>query len=277
MTENNPFTAPLQPEPAAAEAPTAAEASPAPGPPRDEPQPPASPEIESPAETQAAGEAAAAVPPAPQAAGRRRSLRRIGLEIGLLLLIAVALPASRGGWYAADSLDSVTPPAGQLDERKAADSRRRIASYQPRGTWVVVDTYGNRLRVFRNHELLREAIVSTGSGTVLRDPVSDRTWVFDTPQGERQVQRKVQDPVWIKPDWAFIEEGFEPPTRWRDRIDSMSLGDYGIYLGDGYIIHGTLFQTLLGKRVTHGCIRVGDEDLKWLYWRLPLGSRVYLY
>jgi lipoprotein-anchoring transpeptidase ErfK/SrfK len=268
MTESNPFT--TSPKPA----PSPAEAAPPQGPPHPPASAPSSAGLDSSAESPLKGEGpAAATPPA----GRRRSKRRIGLEAGLLLLIAVALPASRGGWYTASSLDSLAPPAGKLDEHKAAESRRRIASYQPRGTWVVVDTYGNRLRVFRNHELLREAIVSTGSGTVLRDPVSDRTWVFDTPQGERQVQRKVQDPVWIKPDWAFIEEGFEPPTRWRDRIDSMSLGDYGIYLGDGYIIHGTLFQTLLGQRVTHGCIRVGDEDLKWLYWQLPMGSRVYLY
>jgi L,D-transpeptidase YbiS len=216
-------------------------------------------------------------PTATQPALRKRSRRRILLEVTLLLLIAGVLPASRGGWYVARSFDSLVPPPGEVDARQAADRRRRIASYQPRGTWVVVDTYSNRLRVYRNRELEREAIVSTGSGTILRDPVSDRTWVFDTPQGERQVQRKVQNPVWIKPDWAFIEEGFEPPTRWRDRVDSSSLGDYGIYLGDGYIIHGTLFQTLLGQRVTHGCIRVGDEDLEWIYWRLQPGARVYLY
>ncbi len=35
-----------------------------------------------------------------------------------------------------------------------------------------------------------------------------------------------------------------------------------LYMRDGYIIHGTIFKTLLGKRVTHGCIRLGDEDLE---------------
>jgi L,D-transpeptidase YbiS len=46
---------------------------------------------------------------------------------------------------------------------------------------------------------------------------------------------------------------------------------------DGYIIHGTIFQTLLGKRVTHGCIRLGDKDLEFAYQTVPVGARVFLF
>jgi L,D-transpeptidase YbiS len=189
------------------------------------------------------------------------------------------LLAARGGWYATWGLADVVvaaPPA-TIDEAAAAKLERRLASYAPRGIWVSIDSHLNRLRVYRGEELLRDAITSTGSGTVLKDPESGREWIFDTPQGERHVQRKVKDPIWNKPDWAFIEEGFQPPKNARDRVDDFSLGDYGLYLGDGYIIHGTLFQTLLGRRVTHGCIRLGDEDLEWVYWKVPIGARVYLY
>ena len=31
------------------------------------------------------------------------------------------------------------------------------------------------------------------------------------------------------------------------------LGKYGLYFGNGYLIHGTLFQRFLGQSVTHGC------------------------
>ena len=51
----------------------------------------------------------------------------------------------------------------------------------------------------------------------------------------------------------------------RDRIDDYSLGDYALDMPDGYIIHGTVFKTLLGKRVTHGCIRMFPEDIEWLF------------
>ena len=118
---------------------------------------------------------------------------------------------------------------------------------------------------------------STGKGSVLRDPRNGRQWVFDTPTGERTVQGTVKDPIWAKPDWAFIEEGYLPPKGMRDRVDDFSLGDYGLYMRDGYIIHGTIFKTLLGKRVTHGCIRLGDEDLKFVYDTVPTNARVYLF
>jgi L,D-transpeptidase YbiS len=162
--------------------------------------------------------------------------------------------------------------------RRAERAHQRLRSLLPRGTYIVVDSYRNHLRVYRNGELLRDALCSTGSGVVLRDPRDGRQWVFDTPTGERRVQRKVKNPIWAKPDWAFIEEGYEPPPPGsRERFDDFSLGDYGLYMGDGYIIHGTIFQTLLGQRVTHGCIRLGDEDLEYVYRQVPLGARVYLY
>ena len=147
-----------------------------------------------------------------------------------------------------------------------------------RGYWLVVDSYRGRLEVYRGAERIRDATCSTGSGNALRDPQTGKMWVFQTPVGERTIHRKVTDPVWTKPDWAFVEEGVEPPLMGSvDRVDRSSLGDYALYLGDGYMIHGTLFQTLLGRRITHGCIRLGDDDLRWVYEKVPVGTRVYIY
>ena len=161
---------------------------------------------------------------------------------------------------------------------RLARAERSLSALHPRGLFVTVDTYANRLRVHRGDEVLREALCSTGSGLALRDPRNGRLWVFTTPLGERTVQRKAVDPVWVKPDWAFVEEGLVPPPMGsRDRVDTFSLGDFALYLGDGYLIHGTLFQSLLGRRVTHGCIRLGDEDLSYVYRTVPVGARVYLY
>jgi L,D-transpeptidase YbiS len=167
--------------------------------------------------------------------------------------------------------------ADEAATRQAALDRS-FSALRPRGIFVTVDTYANRLRVHREEDLLREATCSTGSGLALRDPRDGRLWVFSTPLGERTVQRKVVDPVWVKPDWAFVEEGVVPPRLdSRERVDTFSLGEFALYLGDGYLIHGTLFQTLLGRRVTHGCIRLGDEDLSYVYRQVPVGARVVLY
>jgi L,D-transpeptidase YbiS len=222
---------------------------------------------------------------APAIAPPRRWPRRVAIVLGallLLVLVASGVLATLGGAYrvAAFPLAGTwQAPANAPDPVKTEQkATRTIKTSQPRGTWVVVDTYANHLRVYRDGKLLKDAIVSTGKGSVLRDPRNGRQWVFDTPTGERTVQRKVKDPIWAKPDWAFIEDGYTPPPAGSsDRFDDFSLGKYGLYMGDGYIIHGTIFQTLLGQRVTHGCIRVGDKDLEWIYKEVPLGAKVYLY
>jgi hypothetical protein len=161
--------------------------------------------------------------------------------------------------------------------RRAAGAEREIENVAPKGVYIVVDTYRDRLHLIDKGRQIRDAICSTGTGIVLRDPRNGHKWVFDTPTGERIVERKVQHPVWAKPDWAFIEDGYLPPKDPSERFDNESLGDYALYIGDGFIIHGTLFKTLLGRRVTHGCIRLGDEDLEFVYHHAPIGTRVYLY
>lgn len=205
----------------------------------------------------------------------------LGVLLGLLLaaLAGTTVLAFFGQAYAAAEFRP--PPADPLPPalaKREARARARLDSVRPRGVYVVVDTFRNRMRIYRGSELLREAVVSTGSGVVLRDPRNGRQWVFDTPNGERTVQRKVKNPIWAKPDWAFVEEGYAPPPAGSaERFDDFSLGAYGLYMGDGYILHGTIFQSLLGRRVTHGCVRVGDADLEFLYKTVPVGAKVYIY
>ncbi len=75
------------------------------------------------------------------------------------------------------------------------------------------------------------------------------------------VKTKVADPVWIKPDWAFIEEGEPIPKDRADRAMPGEMGDFAIGIGDGYYMHGTLYKRLLGRNVSHGCVRLGDADI----------------
>ena len=197
-------------------------------------------------------------------AGSTALLAKIGRSL-------VATPLDATGQRDIDSVDD-----GRLRKR-AARAVETLEAVRPRGLYIVVDSYRNRLSLFKNGELLRSAVCSTGTGIVLRDPRNGRTWIFDTPLGERVIERKTKNPVWAKPDWAFIEEGQLPPTDPNERFDGFSLGDYALYMGEGYIIHGTLFPSLLGRRVTHGCIRLGDEDLEFVYRNAPIGTRVFLF
>ncbi|MBP7589467.1 MAG: L,D-transpeptidase [Thermoanaerobaculia bacterium] len=224
--------------------------------------------------------------PSPRPRGRVwRWLRLLGALILALAIVGTgtALGLARyGGAYTAHAFSTrlELPDPATVKGDPAAKAEKlagRLATLAPKDVYVVVDTHNNRLRVYRGAKLLREAVCSTGSGIKLRDPRDGREWFFDTPQGEFKILRKQKNPLWIKPDWAFIEEGYLPPKNARDRVDDFSLGDYGLYMRDGYIIHGTIFKTLLGKRVTHGCIRLGDEDLKFVFDTVPTDARVYLF
>jgi L,D-transpeptidase YbiS len=155
--------------------------------------------------------------------------------------------------------------------------QKKIAALQPKGFYIVVDTGENKLYVKKGTEVVRQAVVSCGSGDILEDPSGKRKWVFDTPRGEFYVKSKITNPYWVKPDWAFIEEGEPIPKNQQDRVEAGSLGDYALGFGDGFFIHGTLYTRLLGRNVTHGCVRVGDDDLKEIFKIVPLGAKIYIY
>jgi L,D-transpeptidase ErfK/SrfK len=55
------------------------------------------------------------------------------------------------------------------------------------------------------------------------------------------------------------------------------LGAFLLDLGGGVMIHGTPQEYLLGRSVTHGCIRVGYDDLKVLYDSVQVGTKVFIF
>ena len=106
----------------------------------------------------------------------------------------------------------------------------------------------------------------------------NKKWLFKTPKGVFKIKDKKTYPVWKKPDWAFVEEGLPvPPPNDDSRFEYGTLGDYALILGNGYMIHGTLYQRFLGLPVTHGCVRLGDNDLEKVYHTLSVGSKVYIF
>jgi L,D-transpeptidase YbiS len=166
-----------------------------------------------------------------------------------------------------------------LDALKARNSalRQKLKSFTPNEIYIVIDTGRNMLYLKKGTGKIREAVISAGSGSILKDPAGKRQWIFDTPRGEYQVKTKHVAPAWTKPDWAFIEEGEAIPKDPRKRVEEGVLGDYALGFGKGYFIHGTLYTRLLGRNVTHGCIRVGDKDLKAVYHAAGLGTRIYIF
>ncbi len=142
--------------------------------------------------------------------------------------------------------------------------------------YIVVVPNGNRLSLRRGQKVLLEAVISTGKNDTLK--YQGRKWVFQTPRGIMSVIRKKKDPIWIKPDWAFLEKGEPiPPQDSPLRREKGILGAFMLDLGGGVMIHGTPLENLLGRSVTHGCIRVGYDDLKVLYDSVPVGAKVFIF
>jgi L,D-transpeptidase YbiS len=179
------------------------------------------------------------------------------------------------GLAAAREPGAPTDQAGMEARNKAL--AKKLAAFAPKTPYLVIDTARNRLFYKKGEMVVREAIVSTGSGVVLKEPNGKRSWTFDTPRGEHVVKSKATNPMWIKPDWAFIEEGEPLPSNYGDRVEEGTLGDYALGIGNGYFLHGTLYTRLLGRNVTHGCVRIGDEDLEFLFRNVPLGTKVYIF
>jgi L,D-transpeptidase ErfK/SrfK len=162
-------------------------------------------------------------------------------------------------------------------DKDMAEINKKMSVFLPKGPYLIVNTSANQFSLMNEDKVIREGICSTGKQTILQAG-EKKQWFFKTPRGMFKILRKVTDPVWKKPDWAFIEDGLPVPSaNHPSRYEYGSLGSYSMILGDGYMIHGTLYKRFLGMPVTHGCIRMGDEDLEVVFSNMQVGSKVYIY
>jgi L,D-transpeptidase YbiS len=229
-----------------------------------------------------------------------RSFAGLFLKAGLTLCGLALLPALYYFWPAVTvSWAQVREErqAGQLDkaqlDRETKKLRAEIARLkeetallqgalaqrQPTAPYIVVDTNTNSFLMREPGEVLREGICSTGSGKKLVWVHGRKTWVFNTPRGKHKVISKRDNyPVWKKPDWAFVEEnekipGPNDPRRFEEGV----LGQYALDIGDAYMLHGTPFRRTLGMYVSHGCVRLDDPDIEYLYNNAQKGTEVYIF
>jgi lipoprotein-anchoring transpeptidase ErfK/SrfK len=69
---------------------------------------------------------------------------------------------------------------------------------------ILISTAENRLWVRRGGDTIFQAVVSTGKGTTLE--IEGRKMTFDTPTGLFHIQSREENPVWVPPDWHYVEE-----------------------------------------------------------------------
>lgn len=68
-----------------------------------------------------------------------------------------------------------------------------------------------------------------------------------------------------------------PPYGTNQRRYKGVLGTHRLVMGNGYAIHGTNVPSSIGQSVSHGCVRLLNEDIAHLYEIVPVGTPVYIY
>jgi lipoprotein-anchoring transpeptidase ErfK/SrfK len=83
------------------------------------------------------------------------------------------------------------------------------------------------------------------------------------------------------PGTEIIFDGvmYVPPQSTAQRRVPDALGPYKLDTGDGYLIHGTHIynEESIGEAVSHGCIRMSNDDLARLYALVPRGTPVIIF
>lgn len=68
-----------------------------------------------------------------------------------------------------------------------------------------------------------------------------------------------------------------PPFGTNQRKYKGVLGTHRLVLGDGYALHGTDKPETIGRSVSHGCVRLRNEDIALLHDMVEVGTPVYIY
>ena len=231
-----------------------------------------------------------------------------------------------------DLLDDITAQAGATAD--ALRSALAANPAPPTDAYIVVSIEDRRLWYRKGERLVFTTRVAVGSGKTLVKRDGRDEYKFDTPRGRLVVQSKDADPIWVPPDWHYLEQakrkgfglvhlarGMSIPTpdgavitvvgndvvkKYRDgheepldadegreivvggnivvppygthqrKYDGV-LGNHRLNLGDGYALHGTDDPASIGHAVSHGCVRLRNEDIDYLYRIVPLGTPVFIY
>jgi len=72
---------------------------------------------------------------------------------------------------------------------------------------------------------------------------------------------------------------FMPPAGSEQRKVHNALGPYALNMGDGYLLHGTndFDENSIGRAVSHGCVRLNNDEVTRLYSIVPTGTPVYIF
>ena len=101
---------------------------------------------------------------------------------------------------------------------------------------------------------------------------------LSTPLTTSFIGEKRKDPVW-RPTKEMQERHFAQHGKYLPKEvpagPNNPFGKYALRLGTSeYLIHGSNKRFGIGMRASSGCIRMYDEDIKWLFDNVPINTKV---
>jgi hypothetical protein len=172
---------------------------------------------------------------------------------------------------AAVAMDSTLAYAGHVWKFDTPRGRRTVRAKGENPLWIPPDWH--YAEVAKENNLALSRVPLKGSVKIAN---GRRLQVRN-----EQVGIVVPDSGWmplpIDEEVVFDDTLYMPPLGTKNRQILGELGAYRLDLGDGYLIHGTPEESTIGAAVTHGCVRLKNDDITWLYANVPIGTSVYIY
>jgi lipoprotein-anchoring transpeptidase ErfK/SrfK len=164
-------------------------------------------------------------------------------------------------------------PGGSTWKFETPRGRLKVLDKEEDPAWVPPDWHfveQAEKRSLRLTKLVRGQAIRAGDGSEITVAGSDV--VRRSPDG-RVTPLDAADGREIVVDGQLIV----PPFGTNQRRYKGVLGTHRLIVGNGYAIHGTNVPTSIGQSVSHGCVRLLNEDIAHLYEIVPVGTPVYIY
>jgi hypothetical protein len=178
----------------------------------------------------------------------------------VLFRAPVAVGMEEGFTYEGRTYDFVTPVG-----------RRRVLAKATEPLWVPPDWHYFEVAIERDLEVVR---LKKGQRVTLGDDTRLEV------RGDEVGRVNQFGNFWpFTPGSEIIFDGkvYIPPFGTRQREIPEVLGTHKLELGDGYLIHGTNQDTSIGAAVSHGCVRMYNDDVARLYTEVPVGTPVFIF
>jgi lipoprotein-anchoring transpeptidase ErfK/SrfK len=169
------------------------------------------------------------------------------------------------------SMDAGFEYAGKAWRFETPRGVRTVLAKRENPVWIPPD--------WHYAEVAREHSLGLASMSAKKTKLSDGNWleVRDSTVGLVYAESGEFAVLPTDEEIVFDETLFIPPVGTLNRRIEGELGNYALDTGGGILLHGTPHKASIGAATTHGCIRLRDQDIQWLFEVMPLGTRVYIY